>query len=589
VVQWPRRLASLVAAVAGVAVVSFGCDGGGGAPPARGFGSRQLVATRDQTLRYWTVAATNGNVIYRTGGGNSGQPTEYWALDLGSGAVHDLGSTLPPDLIVPPTNARYACTVKNGPQGTMVLDVTDTQTGSDTTIDSYYSSEPACPLDDDPTMIVWRTDPSGHFTLYTGPYNALVATPLALDVQYIQVYDRQTAIVMGVPPGQTGSGVGLYTVDLTTFDVSEQVPPLLGASAAWAAGATPEGELASSSMVIPSLSPTLQSIGQHYAYERTMADGATTQFVGPITSGSARELALFRIDGAVDQISLPRYYSYIPPSGADGGSGTIVAGSDRMAWQQHGVAAGGQDLVLLWDEGQDRVIPCPAPTSTLLTGDTANGGSPVAFVASNSSSSQQLATGPLLLMYPERAGAGAGDGTGACLVLASQDVASTDFSGDGARVLWWTVPANAPSELWVAASDGSGARRLGTGDISDPVFANDTQILLGLGRDLVWVDATADPATVHSVVEQVFDGPPLALTDVWVLAGYELNEQDGTGTLGLVNWQTDEKRLISNTVAWYQFVSLPDSNFGVLYFVRGRNPSPQDGLWLATITMDDLR
>jgi hypothetical protein len=575
----------LVAVVAGTVAGSPGCEGGGG-PPARGFGSRQLVATRDQTLRYQTVAATNGDVIYRTGGAQSGQPTQYWALDLGSGAVRDLGPMLPLDLIVPPVDARYSCARNAATGGGLVLAVTDSQTGSDTSIDNFYSSEPACPADDDPTMVVWRTDGNGHFTLYTGPYNALVAAPLALDVQYIQVYNRQTAIVMGAPPGQSGGGIGVYSVDLTSFAVTEQVPPVLGASAAWAAGATPSGALASNSVATPSLSPTLLDIGDHYAYQRTMTDGAATEFVGPMPPGSARELALFRINGAIDQVSLPRYYSYLSPSDGGGASGTIVPGSDRAAWQEHAVAAGGQDLVQLWDEGQDRLISCPAPASPLLTGTTAVNGSPVAFVAANSSSSQVLATGPLLLMYPERAGAG--DGTGACLVLAGQDVASVDFSSDAARVLWWTVPANAPAELWVAAADGSGARRLGMGDITDPVFANETQILLGLGRDLVWVDASDDPATVHSVVEQVFDGPPLALTNVWVLAGYELNEQDGTGKVGLVNWQTDDKRLISTTVAWYEFVPLPGNNFGVLYFVRGRNPSPQDGLWLATITMDDL-
>ena len=72
--------------------------------------------------------------------------------------------------------------------------------------------------------------------------------------------------------------------------------------------------------------------------------------------------------------------------------------------------------------------------------------------------------------------------------------------------------------------------------------------------------------------------------------------------MGLVNRNTGEKRPISPDVAQFMVVSdspgadggvFPDSStvsaLTVVYVVRGRNPSPQDGIWSATITTADLQ
>jgi hypothetical protein len=90
-----------------------------------------------------------------------------------------------------------------------------------------------------------------------------------------------------------------------------------------------------------------------------------------------------------------------------------------------------------------------------------------------------------------------------------------------------------------------------------------------------------------------------------LIAGYDYSSQDTNGTLGLVNRMTGEKRPISLEVA--QFTVLAEgissdggfvdrgsdasvsSELSVVYQVHGRNPSTQDGIWLATITAADLQ
>jgi hypothetical protein len=73
---------------------------------------------------------------------------------------------------------------------------------------------------------------------------------------------------------------------------------------------------------------------------------------------------------------------------------------------------------------------------------------------------------------------------------------------------------------------------------------------------------------------------------------HDYSTQDGTGLLGVVNRDTDEKRLISPEAAAFHLIAEPPSSDGgsggtvydVVYLVRGRNPSPQDGLWMSRVS-----
>jgi hypothetical protein len=119
----------------------------------------------------------------------------------------------------------------------------------------------------------------------------------------------------------------------------------------------------------------------------------------------------------------------------------------------------------------------------------------------------------------------------------------------------------------------------------------------------VWVDTTDAQNNVHTIVEQIF-GTAIDLQGPWIVIEYDYSSQDATGTLGLVNRQGGPKRLISTQVSLYEEIALPinptaivsdptpDSGLPtsrqIAYLVRGRNPSPQDGVWVATINQADL-
>ena len=83
----------------------------------------------------------------------------------------------------------------------------------------------------------------------------------------------------------------------------------------------------------------------------------------------------------------------------------------------------------------------------------------------------------------------------------------------------------------------------------------------------------------------------------WLITGHDYSDQDDTGHLALINRDSGETREISPAVAAYtppdvpsdgRLRELPDA-VRVVYLVRGRNPSSQDGLWMATIPTADLQ
>jgi hypothetical protein len=89
----------------------------------------------------------------------------------------------------------------------------------------------------------------------------------------------------------------------------------------------------------------------------------------------------------------------------------------------------------------------------------------------------------------------------------------------------------------------------------------------------------------------------------WLVTGYEHSGQDGNGRLGVFNRDSGDPRPISPDVADYMSPDVPSyltttavfrsdvgslTSFRIVYLVRGRNPSAQDGLWVATINVSDL-
>ncbi len=536
---------------------------GDGAPAPRAFGSFQVVQTRDLSFSFFGYGP--GRAFYETVASDGSRA--QWELNVETGTVQPYEATGPT-----PTG-RFTCASTLTDTGTTIT-ITDTETGVETDIDrvSSYSYDLGCPSDDDLSVTVWRRDDSGHLMLWTGRYDQLQLVPLALLVDSVLIpaktYNRVTAERPDAP-----GGIGLYDIDNATYAVTEIVPPTLKA-AAWAEGATPVGPLQSSSIEVPA-NPLqgVQQLGDWIFYARTMSDGGTTMFASPVVPSPSGELALFRVEAgaALDAVDMLDAVYNVP---------TL-----SPAWQYKSASA---DLLLLWDAETQRLVSCPGVDLVRPVGYSNHGGRQFIIGVYTESSSGYVPTGALLLVSPD------GDGRdGTCTRLADAGAHDHALSTDGA--LAWLIDGNGESSLWTAAADGTGARVLGRGAIEPspwaPYFYTGSRLELRLDRDLVWLDVHDDPVKMHYVAEQVFDVP--RDFDSQVLTGYELSEQDGTGSLGLVNRDSGKKRLMSTQVVTYQPIA-PSSADGpvreyVVYLVRGRNRSAQDGLWVAAITEDDLR
>ena len=106
-----------------------------------------------------------------------------------------------------------------------------------------------------------------------------------------------------------------------------------------------------------------------------------------------------------------------------------------------------------------------------------------------------------------------------------------------------------------------------------------------------------DPVRPHYIADQVF-GTPIDLGRR-VVTGHDYSDQDANRTARAD--QPRQRRTTADSPAVASYTS-PDVNLyrgtpgvfnedgrpvRIVYLVRGRNPSSQDGLWIATITKDD--
>ena len=557
------------------------CDDG--APVQRGFGSHQVAQFRDPTFAFY---ATQGpRVYYMTGRDGFGNGTpNYWSLDLPTGEIRDLGSTRP-DFSGPPETDRYRCEFESDASGlTGVFTITDTQSGMVTAIEQVFTTWPYCPTNDDPTIQVWRYEAGNSYSLWTGPFTYLVQAPLPIVVRQVLWRETGATLVSGSSSGAP-DGLGVFSIPDQDPSVATEIIPATLAGGAWAAGATPSTELASSGLVQPSF--FWEGTPGHYNYMRTMADSSEVMFLGPYASGAARELALFGIPPytALTWLRIePYHYRY---------DGTWHL-TTTWASVEPGVPG---STFRIWREESARLTTCQWPGDAFPTalGDPAEENALFMRTAGE-------VIGPesgLLLMVPD-----APDGE-TCRFLATEDVGFADFSPDGTAMVWLVEPFDNKATLWTAGRDGSAPREIGTGSIRGalytrneaPHFVGDSQLELTLNGDLVWVDVHDDPVRPHYITDQVF-GTPIDLGR-WVVTGHDYSYQDANGPLALVNRDSGELRPISSAVASY---TSPDVNLyrgtpgvfnedgrpvRIVYLVRGRNPSPQDGLWVATITKED--
>jgi hypothetical protein len=580
--------------LAGALAVSLSaCDDG--APVQRGFGSRQLVQLRDPNFYF---RGSRGDIVLYSFGAD---PERFLSVDLRTGAIatHDLNySDVPvPEYTYPADpNARYHCSYGLDATKNLEFLIDDAQTGTTTTIAGGVLTAD-CPTDADPTLRIWRRDDAGHVSLWTGRYDDLQMAPVDLNVINILQALRSTdaaVSVLAARPAQPDA-FGIYSIDLTTFVVTELIPPAL-TSGAWADGATPAGGVESASIFLDKsqLLNGVLLLGDRFAYWRVMADGsAPTLFVGPLASGPARELALFN-----QAVPAPDR-RYVGPAEETSGP---VANVPPM-WQMSN-GTGSSDL-LIWDDARLRLQTCATAFDLQATGMVSSDRSKLAAFAwqdPNTDLPSSLRTGPLLLVDL----ANPAGGPAACATVVAGDVSIAGLSPDGSSLFWMSQhPPSMFGELWLAAADGSAARLIGADSIEGPPhaphFVGPSQLEIDIKADLVWID-THDPATkTNAIAEEVLGGA--IDRGRWLITGYDASVQDGTATLGIVNRDTGDKRVISPAVVKF-FSPDIDDRYGtaivpspfrtaadgirIVYLVQGRNPSAQDGLWVATINPSDI-
>jgi hypothetical protein len=574
-----RPLAVIVLTASTLALTT-GCDEQ--PPVARGFGSRQLAHVRDTSFAFF--GWQQDHVYFVTGRDDpGGAAPSYGDVDVTTGSVRDLGPA-EPDLGPATPPGRYACTYSGmGTDTTMLtLSITDTQTGVATVIEGVNVARPYCPADDDPRIHVWLKGSDGLLTFWRGPYAALEQAALPFLVRTALLFTTKASLVQAAAP-EAPAAFGLYRLDETELTVSEIVAPA-PTTAAWADGATPVGSLVSNSIGQPL---NFQSAGDgRYFYAREMSDGGQTLFLGPRATDAVNELALFRVEEPLStRTPLIEPYNFRH----DG------LWPRRPAWLSNATI----ETLRVWHQAHAMITSCPW-TGFVPYGLADPAGENIAFRSVTGSGS--ATTGPLLLVVPS-AGAAA-----ACRVLVDQDVAAVDFSPDGRAMYWLVQPTTGvlDAALWTAAANGSGARLLGSGLIGSgvigdvaygpaPRFVGDSQLELTLGGDLVWVDVHEDPATVHYIADHVF-GSAISVGR-WLISGHDYSDQDDAGKLALINRDNGDKRAISPAVAAYVTPDIPSDGrlralpetIRVVYLVRGRNPSPQDGVWMATIPTAELQ
>jgi hypothetical protein len=579
-VRW--RWCGWSALIAALAAGSLACEDG--AARQRGFGSHQVAQFRDPTF---TFIATRGErvyyVTYREEAGAA--VATYWSLDVGTREIRNLGATRP-DFTAPPATDRYRCEFESDENGlTGLFTITDTQSGMVTGIEQVYTTWPSCPTNEDPALSVWRYEADDSYSLWMGPFTYLVQAPLSIVVRQVLWREDGATLVSGSSSGATDN-LGVFSITDQDPSVATELIPATLAGGAWAGGATASTALTSSGLFWPSL--FWEGTPGHYGYVRLMTDGSQVMFVGPYASAGARELALFAIvpDSELTWLRIaPFSYRY-------DGKWPLTT-----TWRSVEPGVPGSTF-RIWHEPTARLVTCPWPAaeSPAAMGDPAEEN---ALFWRSADGFEVKPDSALLLMAPN-----APDGN-RCRFLATEHVWHAGFSPDGTAMVWLVEPPGGKATLWTAGRDGSAPREIGTGSIGGtgytqhlrPRFLAGSQLELTLNGDLVWIDVHDDPVRTHYITEQAF-GTPIDLGR-WVVTGHHYSDQDANGSLALVNRESGEHRPISSAVESYTspdedvyrrtpgVPSEDDRPVRIVYLVRGRNPSSQDGLWVATIRKDD--
>jgi hypothetical protein len=583
-------------------LVAVACGAPGGSP--RGFGSRQILAVRDNALSLGGFTQDGARVyLSRTRsvtlpGGDTEQRVDLQLLDVATGALRPLVE-----------GAMWGVVLPNGSRPGHSLVVQHYGAGAGLPTLSFIDEaiderdDPSARLDIANTVPltirvgVTRADPMVVYRItnvvqraWVGPPDALVPAPAgvrALDVAGVDA----TGAFLRVATEAQGTGAA-HVLSHVPFDGSaptEIVSSSLGETVVPAGGEEPNRpepgpapfDLLSSPLYActPSpASPTDAPERCYLVYERVLSDGKPYLFLRHVGGGDAREVAL---PGALDEKATIRAASTLTLE--------IAPEARAVAWLSPGDSTR-PDTLFTWDLATDRVGACPVAGDRIFylgwfggTDDTAR------FTAVVFRSGVGTVDSPLTLVFGATGG-------GCQTHRPGTDVVYVMSPSPDRTQVTWIQQGRDESSIHVAAADGSDDRSLARGPgIAASRFIDDRRLLFfrdgGDGIGVSWLDLTVEPIVEHPIAERI-SGRELWLGPRWALLVNRYSQQDDNGTLVAIDIETRAERAVSKLVTsvaprWPEVppgaVELP-----VAYLVRGRVASDQDGVWLAHLPLAEF-
>jgi len=309
-------------------------------------------------------------------------------------------------------------------------------------------------------------------------------------------------------------------------------------------------------------------------YDRDLMDGTSAGFVHFLDSSRDMQLPGNSVDHLADTMSLS-------PAGQD------------MYWLQT-ENAGAQTRVYTWHVGDGTAASCALPRTADRRDFSQTAWQPGTgrFAAIAQSSSQSVNAPASWALVEGTAGAG-------CQMVASgnNQIKQLQFSPSGAQFAMLENDPLNDSTVYLGAPDGTPPTIASTGSYYFNIgYVDDRHLLLWHsdtdGYTLSSLDVGSVPVMEHAIADRVrwdFRGSWAWLTPKWVLLADADLQQDGSFSLDVVNIDTGEERLVSRGVVDFRVSwSTPPAgatDLEVVYTVRSRSPSSQDGIWVAHLPL----
>jgi hypothetical protein len=170
----------------------------------------------------------------------------------------------------------------------------------------------------------------------------------------------------------------------------------------------------------------------------------------------------------------------------------------------------------------------------------------------------------------------------------AEAVVEHHFAPGNQHLAWHAVDrlSGADNGLWLGDAAGADPRRLAEGSIAFFSFSPDGQSIFitrssGGQLSLGWLPIDGDAPVERRLADAYSSGfasgnRRALLIDRW-------NEQDASGTLELVDLTTGGRQVIARAVTDFATSGSVDGAAHMIYAVRGRFASGQDGLWQTTL------